>query len=51
MQTVDSVFKYDDIRAALDDEIDPLFSTSTPFRIEDVISDDVAPVVIIGGRR
>ena len=50
MQTVDSVFSYDDIRAALDDEIDPLFSTATPYKIEDIISDDVAPVVIIGGR-
>jgi len=50
-QTTDSVFNFDDIHAALSDEVVPLFTPVNTHSTMDVLSDDVKPVFLIGGKR
>jgi len=48
METVDSLFSYDTITAAMDDTIDPLFPVTGPRDQEEgFVADDIEPLVIV----
>lgn len=49
-QTTDSVFNYDDVRAALSDDITPLFTPINHRSTPGIISSEVLPVFRIGGK-
>jgi hypothetical protein len=49
-QTTDSVFNYDDVQAALSDDITPLFAPVNPRSTPGILSTDVLPVFSIRGK-
>jgi hypothetical protein len=48
-QTTDSVFNYDDVKAALSDDIKPIFEPVNPRSTAGIISTKILPVFRIGG--